>query len=587
MTMHRERQAGFSLLEIIIGMGVLVIVSSAIYLAYANTLDIVSAGQYYSAAANIVESEVEIIRNMRYEDLGTVGGIPNGVLEPEKTVTLNQTEFTVLTFVRNIDDPFDGTLGGVPDDTDPADYKLVEIQVVCDMCARFTEISMTTTIAPRNLESPDLSGNLIVQVYDALGQPLPGATITVNNTSVTPVINLTDTSDENGQLSLVGVPSSSAGYRITVSRVGYSTDRTYPPDEPSNPNPTKPDVTVAEEQLTFASFAIDRTASFTLSAVDALCSPVSAMDLLVTGDKLIGTSPDIPKYSVAHATSADGTVSLPAVEWGSYALQPSDTSYAVAATSLSSPVILDPDDSLSLTWYVTSQNPSSLLVTVTDDTGAPVNDAVVRVSSGSVDETVMSGRFDWSQNDWTGGQFSGSSGINTASGGVLTLAGSPGSYATGSYAWLESETIDFGATTTFYDVDWDPSSQPAETGPESVRFQVAANNDQATWNYVGPDGTAGTFFSSPGTSLPGSLSGNRFVRYRLEMRTEDADTTPSVTNVSLRYRSTCLPGGGAYFSGLPYGMYTVSVTGTSFQDYIATDIPVLADWQEYPTILEP
>jgi len=41
----------------------------------------------------------------------------------------DNTSFNVETIIRNIDDPFDGTIGGDPNDTSPSDYKLAEIEM--------------------------------------------------------------------------------------------------------------------------------------------------------------------------------------------------------------------------------------------------------------------------------------------------------------------------------------------------------------------------------------------------------------------------------------------------------------------------
>ncbi|HXV27252.1 MAG TPA: prepilin-type N-terminal cleavage/methylation domain-containing protein [Candidatus Paceibacterota bacterium] len=580
--------AGFTLLETLIGMTILVIVSSGLYLSYSNTLDIVTAGQYHATAANIIESEVEIIRNMRYEDVGTVGGVPPGLLPPSKAVTVGGVPFTVETTVRNIDDPFDGLLDGTPGDTDPADYKIIELRILCASCPRFSDIRMTTTLAPRNLEDPSKTGYLLVRVLDGSGIALPGATITVTNTGVTPAVNITDTSDADGLLQLIGLATDSAGYRVTVTKAGYSTDRTYPPGEPSNPNPAKPDLTIVAEQLTVATFSIDVTGDVAFTSRSAVCGTVPGVDFLLTGSKLIGSAPDIPKYSVSHQTGAGGTVSVSPLEWDSFTARSTDASWDIAGTSHPSPFTLNPGSSLAVTWLMAPKDPSSLLVTVTGPGGTPLNDAAVRLASGAYDVTVVSGRNTWSQSDWSGGQFSQQSGgIYTASAGVLTLIPPGGPHATGSYAWLESETVDFGtASISFFSAGMTPSSQPSETGTDSVRLQIATNNDNATWVYAGPDGTPATFYTGAGGNLPTLHNGNRYLRYRVEMRTLDQDATPSLEAVGITYRAGCLPGGNAFFSGLANDTYTLTVTKSGFSDYNA-EVPVIADWQGITVPLNP
>ena len=53
------------------------------------------------------------------------------------------------------------------------------------------------------------------------------ATVRVINASVTPAIDITDTTNVSGSLQLVGIPTSTQGYRITVTKSGYSSERTY------------------------------------------------------------------------------------------------------------------------------------------------------------------------------------------------------------------------------------------------------------------------------------------------------------------------------------------------------------------------
>ena len=71
--------------------------------------------------------------------------------------------FTLTTTVRNIDDPFDGTATGNPPpvDTAPADYKLVDIGATCPLCDNAFDETITTTVAPKNLESATADGSLV------------------------------------------------------------------------------------------------------------------------------------------------------------------------------------------------------------------------------------------------------------------------------------------------------------------------------------------------------------------------------------------------------------------------------------------
>ena len=123
----------------------------------------------------LLAEKLELVRNLPYEDVGVTGGIPSGVLPYSTTTIRNGQTFTLITTVRNIDDPFDGTLGGSPNDTAPADYKLVEISAICQNCSQQTPVILSTIVAPKQLEGASQNGALFIQVFDSNGYPVVGA----------------------------------------------------------------------------------------------------------------------------------------------------------------------------------------------------------------------------------------------------------------------------------------------------------------------------------------------------------------------------------------------------------------------------
>ena len=83
-----------------------------------------------------------------------------------------------------------------------------------------------------------------------------------------------------------------------------------------------------------------------------------------------------------------------------------------------------------------------------------------------------------------------------------------------------------------------PLTQPALAGNDSIRFQIAANNDNQTWNFMGPDGTAGTWFTdAAGTALPGEFGNKRYIRYKIVFNTEDVTVSPAVDKVEIEYNA--------------------------------------------------
>ena len=75
---------------------------------------------------------------------------------------------------------------------------------------------------------------------------------------------------------------------------------------------------------------------------------------------------------------------------------------------------------------------------------------------------------------------------------------------------------------------------PANT---TLRFQVAGSNSAAgPFAFVGPDGTAATFFTTSGASL-GQFDGKRYLKYRAYLSTTDSTVTPTLNDVTVCYTS--------------------------------------------------
>src|SRR5258708_819773 len=236
---------GITFIDLIISMGIIALLFSAIFALYFSIVNSAGNIEVRTAAAELMGQQLETIRNMSYDSVGIVGGAPAGTIPENQTLAVGRYGFNVQTVVRNIDDPFDGTLGGTPNDTNPADYKLVTLTVSCPSCPNgFVPLSITSTVAPKNLESASLSGDLSINVLDASGNPVSLANVVVTNATVTPSISFTDTTNASGVLQLVGVPTSTQAYHVVVTKSGYSSDQTYQSGLGSNPHPVKPDATV-------------------------------------------------------------------------------------------------------------------------------------------------------------------------------------------------------------------------------------------------------------------------------------------------------------------------------------------------------
>jgi len=580
---------GFTLIETIVTIGVFAIISVSILAAFFNVFDIITAFQLNSAALEVLDTELEIIRNMRYGDVGTVGGSPAGLIESERTIIYGGTPFLVKTTTRNIDDSFDGVIGGVPNDTAPADYKLVEFEISCPSCSRFSTLAITTTVSPKNLEFTTNNGALFINVFDASGIPVSKANVSVANSSVNPPININDITDINGRLQFVDIATSTLSYAVTVSKNGYSQDKTYPIGDIQNPNPLKPHATVAALQVTQVSFAVDKVSAFNFKTQDMFCRSVGDIDFKQTGAKLIGSSPDVLKYSVISVTDSQGDKSINNLEWDTYSFQNLDTAYEIGGMAPLAPIVVNPGGSYQLKWLMETKTPLSLLISVLDASGASINDASVSLSKTGFNKTQISGTKVFTATDWSGASYDSQSGnVEDANPiGELKLKNQGGQYAT-STEWLVSSTVDFGATDTmFLNLDFNPLTQPPQTGPDSLKIQIATNNDNATWNFLGPDGTQGTYYTASAAPINSIHNNNRYLRYKVFLKTENENFTPALEDISFNFRSSCIISGQAFFSGLASGTYSLTIQKSGYQNFSDANVFVSDDWRELRVTLQP
>lgn len=590
-----NEKKGFTLVEVLVGAAVFLIVSLSAYNAYVALFQLINLSQYKILAVDLANEQFEIARNMPYVDVGIVGGIPKGKLTHTQSLVRGGVTFTVTTTVRNLDLPFDGTIGGTPNDLSPADNKLVDITVSCDGCKNMKPVSLTGQVAPKNLETASSNGALFIRAFDANGQPVQDASVHIVNVATTTTIVIDDVTDSAGMLQIVDVPPDNNAYRITVSKAGYSTDRTYPPGEVSNPTPLKPDATVLLQQVTQVSFAIDRLSSLTVLSVTPTCAVVPSFDFALVGSKQIGTN--VPKFSQNMVTDASGSLILSSImEWDTYTIIPTDTTYDISGLNPLNPVTINANSSQQAQIIAIPHDPQSLLVTVKDSaTQLPISDAVVTVSKTGYTNIQTTGKGFINQTDWSGGSgqtsyvntikyFNDDGNVDVTTPGLSQLRSAFGSYNTNGN--LQSSTFDTGSPSNFYTLTWSPVDQPVAAGASSVAFQIAtaSTTSPTSWDFLGPDGTAATYYTVPNTPINSVHNGDRYLRYKIFLTTEDTSVSPNITDVAFTFTSSCTPPGQVMFPTLTSGTYHIHVTKTGYTDF-DYDASVSSNWQEVPVVM--
>lgn len=96
-----------------------------------------------------------------------------------------------------------------------------------------------------------------------------------------------------------------------------------------------------------------------------------------------------------------------------------------------------------------------------------------------------------------------------------------------------SSAYDVGYAANFTAIQWG-ATLFSGTG---IKFQIASNSNNATWEFLGPDGTAGSFYENSNTGIWSGHDGNRYIKYKAFLNTSQQGKTPVMNKVSIGYDS--------------------------------------------------
>ncbi|MDB5238331.1 MAG: hypothetical protein JWM46_601 [Candidatus Kaiserbacteria bacterium] len=268
---RRTTARGVTLIDTIVATSLMLVVFLGIAAAFNLSLDIVSNNKARGGAIALADERMEYIRSLTYAQVGTVGGIPSGVLAQSESLSLNGVSYVRRTLVLYGDDASDGT--GVADGNSiTADYKLVKVDVTWNSRTGARHIALVTRFSPApGVESAVAGGTLTINVIDSASSPLFNAQLRIVNASTTPAsaaIDLTTYTNASGTATFIGATSTGA-YQVTVTKSGYSTAQTYSLTA-VNTSPNPGHLTVSTNQTTTGTFAIDLLAQKTVQTLNQI-----------------------------------------------------------------------------------------------------------------------------------------------------------------------------------------------------------------------------------------------------------------------------------------------------------------------------
>jgi prepilin-type N-terminal cleavage/methylation domain-containing protein len=579
---QRKVISGFTLVEVMVAVAVFALFATGVYGGIQFLYKIVYLSRVRILETSILSEELETIRSIEYSDIGLKNGIPLGIIPRTRIVQRNGIDFVLITTVRNIDDPFDGMATGTTQvDHSSADYKTVELSIMCVDCIQKKPVIATSLFSANGLEGMSDAGALYVTVFDASGNPLPEASIHIVNSSTNPFTVIDDITDGEGMLKINGAPTGTMSYNITISKDGMLTTGTVAPSV-SNPNPVKPPATIKEQEVTSISFAIDLPSSILVHTLAPNCSVLSGGHVSMRGEKLIGNSPNIYKTDLLFDTDGSGEHLSSNLEWDTFYIFATGTSHTMSGSIPVTPVKILAGSDQEVTLIYSPYTPRSLLMSVVDQgTELPLSDVTVNLYRNTYNRFLTTDLGYSRQTDWYGGggqEFfidgtkywvdNGGIRINPTTFDLELKKYSGNNYATD--GWLESSTFDLGSTVDFQRISWDPVNQQTQTGVNSVKVQFATSNSSspAVWDFYGPDGTTGTYFTATSTQINSVHDGQRYFRYKIFLHSANSHYTPKVSEVSVTYTNACVPPGQVFFSGLDASTtstpYNFSATKTGY-----------------------
>ncbi len=391
----QKNKAGFSLVEVLIVALIITFAFSAFYtVSTVGTRYIIQAKNELGATA-FANEKMEIIRNLAYDDVGIIGGIPNGKIPQDEDVTNNGHDFHVHTLIQYQDDPLDGVY---PADVIPNDYKVAKISVSWKNSAGINkEVVSLSRFVPPGLETLAGGAPLAINVKGDNGEAVKQASVHIVNNDVSPAIDFTVQTDNDGHIMIPAAPVSMSGYYVTVSKNGYETVATL--DSPSldylsSPyTPTYKHISVLLGFLNVFDFIQNELSNLTIKTVDYAGNPIGDINFTLNGGKVLGRDAlNVDVFNVHEAGSTDlatGEKKYSNISSGNYnIIATPDSQHEIADyTPVGSPVALVPGASLTYEIKLVDKDLNGLLVDVVDnDTLAPVVDAKISLTDSlSVD----------------------------------------------------------------------------------------------------------------------------------------------------------------------------------------------------------
>jgi prepilin-type N-terminal cleavage/methylation domain-containing protein len=325
MRSEHSREQGFTLVELTVTLVVFAIVSISLFGLFTSLVRSTIIAKRQAVATSLATNQMEYLKSLPYDTLAVAGGSIYAVNPlPASTVkNLNGVAYTVKTSVNYVDDAYDGcasyptpalkTLycrnlpspsGSPTTDGNPQDYKIVHVTVTDKANLKLAQVD--TQISSRVSETASTTGALFVSIIDNNGNKVSGATVTVNNSTIAPAVNVSDSSDSNGTAIFYGLPpDSGTDYHITATKSGFSSLTTIVASGALVP--TYPSQKILTQQSSFVTLTLKQLGanSLVVETVDTSGAPLANVKLYIKGGYKKYTLPTDTAYYYDNLSPTD------------------------------------------------------------------------------------------------------------------------------------------------------------------------------------------------------------------------------------------------------------------------------------------
>ncbi len=389
---NKNKNKGFMLIEALTLLFIFALIMVTFYSVFTIGIRYIQDAKNRLGALAVANEKMEIIRNLKYDNIGTVGGTISGNIPQEQTVSENTRSYNVRTQVSYVDDPYDGL--AYADTVWFEDYKKVIVTVSWSGVKTSEEVKLISRFVPPGKEVAHAGdGILSVNIFSdqSGGVGVAGSKVQIVNPDTG--INTYEETNTSGNVTFMGstVANSIQKYQITITKDGYETVTTFPPYPITAYNPIDIHASVVTGVMNVKNIAQNKLANMKISIVDYLDQPISGVPFHLVGGRKLGTEMTTPFASVYNLdqdsiTDTSGEKLFSLISPGGFVfslIDPALTNYKIISiTPAESFSLLSSDETLDVKVKLASKTTTALSVVVLNNSNdAQIAGAKVRLTN--------------------------------------------------------------------------------------------------------------------------------------------------------------------------------------------------------------